>query len=58
MNGKRAKEIKRNTMEAMYSTENIATRKDDILNDRQFKKVFRKAKKNYTRKVFSKTIKE
>lgn len=52
MNSKRTKEIKRNTIDAMYSTENIATRKDDVLNDRQFKKVYRKAKKNYTRKVF------
>lgn len=43
----RAKEIRNNVLKAMYKPEDIKTSKKLILQDRQFKKVYRAAKKNY-----------
>lgn len=42
----RAKQIKYSVMAAMYGTVTLE-QKESILKDRQFKKVYRSAKKNY-----------
>jgi tRNA G26 N,N-dimethylase Trm1 len=56
MNGKRTKELRKNVMSAMYGADRTKFEKKAIRTDKQFKKVFRRAKKNYTRHQFSKTI--
>lgn len=49
MRNKRAKEIKRKVMTAMYDEKDIQHSKRAILKDKRFKSTYRAAKKNYTR---------
>lgn len=49
MRAKRAKEIKKKVMSAMYEQSDIQSNYKDILKEPKFKSVYRGAKRNYTR---------